>query len=197
MQLRQIKKEIDSLGHINKTLLDFKKSWLKQIKPNTNQQFPFLQDLTESKKKKINNHLQSYPKLFQELQYAQYTQEKLSSLAQYLVELKLTSLNGDENKPKMLVNKFINDDYLKLNNLVDEVKQLDYNLSNLKLIYNKVNRLLLRNLPLEHSISFMDSPHKNKINTLLLISKKQKNLLKIIGNQFLMLTKQMKKNKKF
>jgi len=196
MQLRQLKKEIDGLSHVNKTLIDFKESWIKQIKLNTNQQFPFLQELDEKTKKRINNHLSAYPKLFQELKYAKFTQEKLASLAQYLIELKLTSLNGDIHKPKVLVNKFIHDDYLKLNNLVDEVKQLDFNLNNLKLLYNKVNRLLLRNLPLEHSISLMDAPHKNYLNSLLLISKKKKKLLKNVGQEFISLTKDMKKNKK-
>ncbi len=196
MQLRELKKEIDGLNHIHKTLHQFRNSWLKQIKPNTNSHFPFLKDLESDTKKRINSHLSIYPKLFQELKYAQYTQEKLSSLAQYLIELKLTSLNGDENKPKMLINKFINDDYLKLNNLVDEVKQLDFNLQNLNLMYNKVNRLLLRNLPLEHSISFMDSPHKNHISSLLLVSRKQKKMLKLIGKEFVSLTKKMNKNKK-
>tara|TARA_Y100000310_G_scaffold313887_1_gene362767 strand:+ start:739 stop:1332 length:594 start_codon:yes stop_codon:yes gene_type:complete len=196
MQLRELKKEIEGLSHINKTLLYFKESWIKQIKPNTNRQFPFLQCLDEKTKKRINNHLSHYPKLFQELKYVQYTQEKLASLAQYLIELKLSSLNGDENKPKILVSKFIHDDYLKLKNLVDEVQQLEFNINNLKILYDKVNRLLLRNLPLEHSITFMDSPHKNYLNSLLLVSKKKKKLLKGLGKEFVSLTKQMKKNKK-
>jgi len=196
MELRELKKEIDGLGQINKTLKNFRNSWVKQIKPNTNQQYPFLQELEEKTKKRINNHLSVSPKLFQELEYVQYTQEKLASLAHYLIELKLTSLNGEENKPQMLVNKFVNDDYLKLKNLVDEVQQLEFNLNSLKLLYGRVNRLLLRNLPLEHSIAYMDAPHKNHLNSLLLIAQKQKKLLKIIGKEFIVLTKQMKKNKK-
>jgi len=196
MQLRQLKKEIDGLSHVHKTLVEFKSSWIKQIKPNTNQQFPFLQELDEKTKKRINNHLSAYPKLFQELKYVQFTQEKLAALAQYLIELKVTSLNGDTNKPQVLVNKFIHDDYLKLKNVVDEVHQLEFNLNNLDLMYNKVNRLLLRNLPLEHSIAFMDAPHKNYLNSLLLVSQKKKRLLRDLGQEFISLTKQMKKSKK-
>jgi len=128
MELKELKKEINSLASIDENLLGFKNSWLKQIKHNTNQQFPFLQELDQKTKKELNNSLSSYQKLFNQLKYAQFTQEKLSSLAHYLVELKLTSINDDKKKSKVLLNKFIRDDFLKLKNLVDEVNQFEFNL---------------------------------------------------------------------
>lgn len=195
MELRELKKEINNLTRIDKILSKFKNSWLKQIKSDTNRQFPFLQELDESIKKEINNCLFSCQKMFSQLKYAQFTQEKLSSLAQYLIELKLTSLNKDKNKSRVLLNKFINDDFLKLKVLIDEVNQLEFNLKGLKQIYNKVNQLLIQNIPLEHSVALMDSPHKNHLDSLLLISKKQKKLLKILGKEFISLAKEMKRKK--
>jgi hypothetical protein len=196
MELKELKKEINNLSGINKTLLNFRESWLKQIKQNSNQQFPFLQKLNKEAKKEINNYLSSYQKIFNQLKYAYFTQEKLSSLAHYLIELKVTSFNKDKSKSKILLSKFIHDDFLKLNILVDEVNQFAFNLDNLKQIYNKANQMLVKNISLEHSITLMDSPHKNHLNSLFLISKKQKKLLKILGKEFLSLAKEMKKKKR-
>ena len=92
MEIKELKKEIDSLSNVNKVLLNFKKSWLKKIKANTNQDFPFLQELDEGVKEEINDYLVSYQKIFGELKYAQFINEKLSSLAHYLIELKLISV---------------------------------------------------------------------------------------------------------
>lgn len=196
MELKELKKEINSLTGVDKILSKFKNSWLKQIRPNTNQQFPFLQELDEETKKETNNHLFAYQKIFNQLGYVRFTQEKLSSLVQYLIELKLTTLNKDKNKSKILLNKFINDDFLKLKGLVDEVNQFGFNLKGLKQIYNQVNQMLLQNISLEHSVALMDSPHKNYLSSLFLISKKQKKLLKILGKEFISLAKEMNGKKR-
>ncbi len=196
MELKELKKEINSLTGVDKILSKFKNSWLKQIRPNTNQQFPFLQELDEGIKKETNDHLLAYQKIFNQLEYVRFTQEKLSSLAHYLIELKLTTLNKDKHKSKVLLNKFINDDFLKLKSLVDEVNQFGFNLNGLKQIYNQVNQMLLQNIPLEHSVALMDSPHKDHLSSLFLSSKKQKKLLKILGKEFISLAKEMKKKKR-
>jgi len=193
MQLKELKKEINSLSNLNKTILNFKNSWIKQIKPNTNRQFSFLQKLNKKTKNEINNNLSSYQKICRQLNYVQFTQEKLSSLAHYLIELKLTTLNENHRKSKVLLDKFINDDFLRLKNLIDEVNQFEFNLINLQQIYSQTNQLLVQKLPLEDIITLMDSPHKNHLNSLILISKKQKRLLKTLGKEFISLAKEMKR----
>lgn len=196
MGLKELKKEINSLTNVDEVLLKFKNSWVRQIKSNTNQQFPFLRELDENIKKEVNDCLLSYQKIFTQLKYARFTQEKLSSLAQYLIELKLTCLNDNKRKSKVLINKFINDDFLKLKNLVDEVNQFEFNLTNLKNIHNNVNQMLLNNVSLENSVALMDSPHEKYLNSLFVISQKQKKLLKVLGEEFVSLAKEMKKKKK-
>ncbi len=196
MEIKELKKEIDGLSNINKALLGFKKSWLKKIKANSNQEFPFLQELDERVKGEINNYLVSYQKIFGELKYAQFINEKLSSLAHYLIELKLTSLNGDKVKPKILVKKFVNDDFLNLRQLVDEVNQFGFNLDSLKEVYDQVNGKVLENVSLEPSVVLMDAPHKEYLSSLFLICRKQKRLLKSLGKEFISLTKEMKRKKK-
>lgn len=196
MEIKELKKEIDGLTRVDKSLNGFKESWLKKIQSNTNKEQLFLQELDEGDKKEINGYLEAYQKIFNQLSYAKFTQEKLSSLAQCLIELKLTSLNGDRNKPKMLVNKFIKDDFLGLKQLVDELNQFDFNLKNLNLIYEKTNQLLLQKMPLEYSVALLDGAHKNHLNSLFLTSQKQKKLLKGLGKEFISLAKDMKKKGK-
>lgn len=196
MELKELKKEINGLADINKILFKFKDAWLKPIKENTNKQFLFLQKLDQETKKEINALLSSHQKIFDQLKYAQFINEKLSSLAHYLIELKLSFLNRDEKKSKVLINKFINDDFLKLKNLVDEASQFGFNLKNLRQVYGKVNKILLQSIPLKHSLIFMDSSHKSHLNSLFLASRKQKKLLGILGKEFISLVREMKKKKR-
>lgn len=196
MELKELKKEINNLDNADKTLSKFKNSWIKQIKGNTNKHFPFLQELDSGLKKEINDSMLSYQKVLEQLKYASFTKEKLSSLAHYLIELKLTFLNKDKKKSKVILDKFIRDDFLRLKVMIDEVNQFEFNLKNLKQVYNQINKTLLPKLPLEHSLAFMDSPHKNHLNSLFLVCGKQKKLLKVLGKEFISLARETKKKKR-
>lgn len=196
MQLKELKGEIDALAKVEKVLASFKNSWLKPIRFNTNKYYSFLQQLDPQTKTQLNFYLDASQQLLHQLAYAPFTKEKLSSLAHYLIELKLASFNGDQTKPKAIINKFIKDDFLNLRQLIDEANQFEFDLKQLKLIYYKVNRLLLPQLSLEHSVAFIDAPHKSHLRSLLAASEKQKKLLKILGKEFVSLVKEMKKKKK-
>lgn len=196
MPLKELKKEVDSLADLNQSLVKFKKTWLRQIKPGTNRSFPFLQELDSHLKKEINQLLASRQPFFNRLKYAQFINEKLSSLAQYLIELKLTSLNGDTQKPKMLLNKFLRDDFLNLKNMVDEVREFELALNRFQQTYHQINQVLARNLPLEHSLAFLAASHNEHLNTLRLTARQQKVLLRRLGAEFISLTRTMKKEKK-
>ncbi|MFH1682457.1 MAG: hypothetical protein ABIA37_01550 [Candidatus Woesearchaeota archaeon] len=196
MELKELKKEIDGMERVDLLLLKFKKSWLKQIKPNTNKQFPFLNKLDAKTRKQLNVNLETHQKVFNQLRYARFTQEKISSLAHYLIELKLASFNGDTKKPQVLINKFINDDFLKLTNVINEVDQFEFNLTNFKQIYDGVNNLVSEQLTLEESLLFMGAAHQEHLAALFQISQKQKKLLKSLGTEFIALVKEMKKKKR-
>ena len=193
MKLKELKRDVDSLGHVNKTINSFKKTWVKHLKPNSNSHLPFLQNLDDDTKKQVNNNLENYRKIMAELNNVQFTQEKLSTLAQSLIDLKLTSFNGDNMKPRIIMNKFIHDDFMNLKTIVDEVNQFEFNLKNLNEIYHQTNHLITNNLPLEHSVTFMDSSHKNHLNTMGVICDRQKTLLKHMGQEFIHLTRNIKK----
>ncbi len=195
MKLRELKREIDSLKNVDKTIVEFRTSWLKKIKRNTNQHFPFLLELDKGIKKEVNNNLFSYQKIFSEFRHSHFTQEKLSSLAKYLVDLKLASINEDKKKSKLLIDKFIKDDFLNLKKVVSEVSDFDFNLKNMKTIYDQTNKIIVKELQLEESVIFMDASHKDHLNSLLLVSKKQKKLLKVLGKEFISLVRSMKKRK--
>lgn len=196
MELKELKKEIDRLERVDAVLFKFKKSWLKQIKPNTNKQFPFLRRLDSKTKKQLNLKLETHQKVFNQLRYARFTQEKISSLAHYLIELKLASFNGDTKKPQAILNKFINDDFLKLTNVINEADQFEFNLNNLKQIYDESNILVSEQLNLEDSLLFMGAEHQQHLASLFEISHKQKKLLKSLGVEFISLVKEMKKKKR-
>lgn len=182
MELKELKREIDGLADVNKSLSRFRKAWVKGV--------------DKKARKEVKTHLSSYRQILEQLKYAQFTHEKLSSLAQYLIELKLASLNGDNYKPRVLVKKFVKDDFLNLRLMVDETNQFEFNLNSLKQIYEQVNQILGQKLPLEQRVALMSGPHREALNNLLLTSKKQKKLLKILGREFILLTRELKRKKR-
>lgn len=190
MSLRELKREIDGLTNPNKLLFQFRNSWIKVIKNNTNQNFSFLQELEPKLKKEINQQLLFFQKILSQLNSFQFTQEKLSLLAQSLIELKLTSLNKDQLKPKLLIKKFLRDDFLNLNILIKEITQLERNLIQLQQIYQQVNSLIIQHLSLEQSLAFLEAPHRNQLQALFSLLKKQKKLLVVLGKEFLSLVRE-------
>lgn len=190
MELKELKKEVEELKKIDSHIKSLDSSWLKQIKKNTNSHFPFLQDLGNEIKKQVNNNLLTHQKIMAELNGAQFVQEKMICLAKYLIDLKLARFRQEKKKEKMLVNKFVKDRFLNLKSVVDETKQIDFNLNNLQNLYNQTNRLIVRELPLEESVIFMDAEHKVHLNRLLETSEKQKRLLKKLGLNFISLMRE-------
>lgn len=196
MVLKELKQEIDGLESFDKQLIRFRQSWIKQIGSRSNSNFPFLKKLDCKTKKEINNNLENCNKIYKQLRQAKFTHEKISSLAHYLIQLKLASFNGDNIKPKMLVSKFIDDDFLKLTNVINEIDQFDFNLKNLKKIYDKTNQIVSRKVTLEKSVIFNDSPHLKNFNEIMKTHRQQKKLLKTLGEEFIKLAKEMKKQKR-
>src|SRR3989344_6501255 len=118
MSLRELKKEIESLPSIEKAVSDFKKHWLKSIKSNTNSQMPFLQELTMEQKEKLNRLITKTKGTIGSLEEAQLMQNKLQSYINYLIELKLTTLNSNRSKAQLITNHLLNDEFLSLKNTI-------------------------------------------------------------------------------
>src|SRR3989344_381137 len=102
MDLRELKKEVHSLPDLSEHLQKFQQHWIKPIKTNTNKHLPFLQNIPSKKKQEINAALFSVQKKMKELEHAQVLNHKLQEYVRHLIELKLTTLNGNKAKGQYL-----------------------------------------------------------------------------------------------
>lgn len=196
MNLRDVKQEIRALKDIQEDLQEFQKNWIKPIKSNTNKHLPFLQDLSEETRIKINNHLKDLQDLFTSIHAAQIINEKLHYYSRYLVDLKLTTFRCDASKSKQITNRLLNDDVWSMKNIINEVKINQMSMRVLQKKYEVVNSLLEKDLSLENSIHFMELPHKKHLTNLIETSEKQRELVHALGKEFVKLAKTQKKVKK-
>jgi len=190
MNLRELKKEVHALQNISETVKDFQNNWIKPLRANTNKDMPFLQNISPEDKKELNQKISKVQKNINELKYSQIINDKLGSYARYLIELKLTTLNGDMNKSIIITNSLLNDDFLNLRGTISDIKSFDENVKELSDQYKEINLLLQKKLSLDEILFFMDLPHKKYLYHLLEVSKKQKHLVRHIGRHFISLAKQ-------
>ena len=190
MDLRSIKKEAWSLADVEKNLQQFKAAWIKPVKSNSNQHLPFLQNISPEFKKQLNIKITEIQKTLQKSKKGQQVNEKLRSYSRYLIELKLTAIQGNTTKYKSITNCLLHDEFWNLKKTIQDVKSFAKNIRRLSHQYNEVNNLLQKELELEHSVILMDQPHKNYLKNLTKTSEKQKLLVKNVGAQFIDIVKQ-------
>jgi hypothetical protein len=159
MNLKEVKREVALLSNVENVLTDFKSSWIKPIRSNTNSHLSFVNDLLPKIKKNINLKLADLNYTFSTLLSGQHINDKLSAYARNLIEIKLTHFNGDKHKKKMLVNKFTNDPHFNIKNTLMEIKLFKQALNNLSEEYHYINNHLSNNLSLDENVQFMQSPH--------------------------------------
>jgi len=189
MNLRELKKEVHQLQNISENIKNFRANWIKPLRANTNKHLPFLQNLPQEDKKEINQNISKTQNLISELQYSQSINDKLRHYSRYLIELKLTTLNGDVNKSKMITNSLLNDEFLNIKGTIEDIKSFDKNVKELSDHYQETNKLLEKKLSLDETLFFMDLPHRKYVSNLLEVSKKQKKLIRNLGREFISLTK--------
>ncbi len=195
MDLREIKTEISSLPGVAESLQKFQDSWIKPVKANANKHIPFLKELSPKAGKEIDLQLNSLQKIMEEIKYSQVINQKLSHFSRYLVELKLTTFNGDLQKQKSIIKLLQGDDYLKMQNIIKDIQQFESNIKALRKEYNKINSLLQKELPLEDSVLFMGLPHQAHLNELSNISSRHKSLARHLEEQFISMVKETKNKK--
>jgi hypothetical protein len=196
MDLRELKKEVQALTSLEEDLHDFRENWIRPIRSNTNLHLPLLNILDEKTKKALNQQFSSLQPTFSIIRSGQQVNEKLSSYVRYLIELKLTTLNGDKNKFKMLINHLIKDDFHNLQKTINEIKLLESSLVSLKQNYSQINQQLEEKLPLEGKLFLMDPKHKNSLLKIELTIKKQKELVQLLGKHFVQLAKHVPTKKR-
>lgn len=195
MDLRDLKKEVNALPNLSEHLQKFQQHWIKPIKANTNKHLPFLQNLSEQKKQEINNKLFAVQQKIKELERANIVNQKLQEYAHYLIELKLTTLNGNKNKATYIINHLLQDEFMSTKNLLHDIKYLEKNVKSMSYKYHHLNELLHQEAPLEEAVHFLHLPHREHLQTLLSASRKQKILAKHLGEHFLALAKQSRRKK--
>lgn len=195
MDLRELKKETASLPNLAEHLQKFQQYWVKPIRTNTNKNLPFLQKISERKKQEINDNLFALQQKLKEIEHAQVMNHKLQEYAKYLIELKLTTLNGNKTKATYITNHLLQDEFLNTKHLIHDVKYLEKNVRSIVYKYHHLNELIQKDAPLEEAVQFMHLPHKRHLQTLLSTTRKQKILVQHLGNNFLTLAKQTKRKK--
>jgi len=215
MDLKEIKREIDSLSGVDKDISKFKKNWLrpflsnsgKTLKIKHNSPLLVLQNLAKSDQVELNLMLKNFYKDFQILNSSIYTNNKIRSIAHALTEIKLLQFQAEsygENlaycnelrtRLNFFNNKLLNDDFNSINVTISEVKAFDQHLSNIHKSYDEINEFLCNNLSLEDSLQIMDLSHKEHMSSMRNNSQKRKEIVKELGHHFLAMQRKLIKPK--
>ena len=189
MSLRELKREIEILPPIGRTVADFKKHWLKPVRANTNAHVPFLQKLTPQQKEKLNQLILKSKGTLGTLEEAQVLQNKLRSYVKYLIELKLTTFNNNTAKAQVITNHLLTDEFLNLKNTIADVKTFEDNVKTLQAHHREVTDYIEKNITLEHALIFMEMPHWRYLQNLLQIAKDHRRIVRDLGRHFVSLAK--------
>jgi len=189
MDLRSLKKEVHSLDSVHETVQQFHNNWIKPIRSNTNSHLPFIQNFSPETKKELNKKLVAFHDLLCKIKKGQDVTNKLQHYTRYLIDLKLTEMQGDHTKSMLITNNILHDEFFNIQNTISEVKAFDLHTQKLSVHYNEINMLIHKELSLDEAIFFMDLPHKKYLYNLLQIAKKHKNIVRQVGSHFVSLTR--------
>lgn len=195
MDLRALQKEIHALPKFEEEVNNFQQNWLKPIRSTTNNRFSSLQELPSETRKELNRKMASLQDMLQQVQYAKHLQERLHSYIHWLIELKLTTLNGNHKKAKLITHRFLRDDVFRLKNTIQEILEVERLFSTVNRQYNEITESLQQHLSLEESLHFQELPHKQHLLVMHKTAKKQKQIVHDIGKSFLQLARQQKQKK--
>jgi len=191
MDLRELKKEVQKLPDIYDNLEQFQQHWFKPFKKDAISKFNFLKNIDPITRRDINQKLAEIQPHIDQIKSSGQINEKLRRHANQLIELKLTSINGDRKRSKMLSNSMLKDEVLSLGKTINEVKSFEENLMKLSENYEDINELLHKNLSLEETVFFMDLPHKLYLYNLINTAKEHKKIVRDLGQHFVAINKEM------
>jgi len=187
MDLRQLKKEVEGLPRVDTAISDFQQNWVKLLRVNSNSHLPFVQVFSSDVRKQINSYLGPFQNLMLEIRQGQNINEKLFHYARSLVELKLTTLNGDARKAKLITTRLLKDEVFNMAQTIEEVREFEHNVTKLSKVYAVVNEIMEEHLSLEEKIHFTQLPHRKYVETLVKTAAVQKQLMGEVGKQFVSL----------
>ena len=184
MEIRDIKREVKSLPCLKDDVKGFRNNYLKPIRADSNKHMPFLKDLDNQTKEKLNELLKQAHLHLDNLEQSHVLNDKLEQYSRHLVELKLAHFRGDEFKSKVLTKQLATDPFLNLRATVTQVKQTKVAADKLSSHYEEINDLLHKELPLEHALFFMQLPHQKFLSNLIETSKSHEKITRNIARHF-------------
>jgi len=190
MELRELRKEVHELTDLDKLSKQFQDSWIKPLKSNTNIHLPFLQNLSPEVKQELNHQILNLKENWNYIKSAQIINQKLAHHIRYLIELKLTTFNGDEQKSKVITNSLLNDDFFNIRQTIQQVQSFEEHLKKFSKGYHQLNDYLHQNLKLEDGILFTELPHQKHFNKIKSVAQQQKKIVRHLGNHFIYLVKE-------
>ena len=167
MDLKEIKKDVEQLHNIEENLKNFQDNWIKPMKKNSNQHLPFIKKLDDNSKSQIHDKVLQLKNTFEEIKSSQMINEKLKHYSRYLIEMKLSTFNDNQEKSKVITHQFLNDDFMNLKGTLTQIKAFENNVNYLHQQYHEVNELLHKHLSLEEAVFFMEIPHLKYLNNFL------------------------------
>lgn len=186
MDLRELKKEVQSLPNLQEQLNQFQLSWVKPLQARTS---PLLAHLDSTTQQELRKRMGKTTAFFSTLRESRLIQEKLSQQARYLVELKLSMIQGNSIHRQLLIKLLIKDPFLNLKQTIGEVQRLEQNISQLVHEYSQINTFLEEQLPLEGALLYADLPHRQHLTNLQESAQRHKRIILSIGEQFIALTR--------
>ncbi|MEK6901692.1 MAG: hypothetical protein AABX37_05075 [Nanoarchaeota archaeon] len=190
MDLRALKKEVDTLSNVEEHLELFQNNWIKPLRTNTNSHLPFLKKLDAQTRLHLNKQLAEFQSHIPKVKQGQNVNDKLRLYAKYLIDLKLNAIQGNPSRSKLIVNQMLNDEYLKFNQTMIEVREFEEAIEKMSDHYQDINVLLQKQLTLEETIFFLDLPHKLYLHHLRKTAERQKHLMRDLGRHFIVLAKE-------
>ena len=113
-----------------------------------------------------------------------------------MIELKLTTLNGNKSKQKLLTNKLTNDDFSSIKSTIQHVKQFQEHTITLSKQYTEINQLLEKQLSLEEMVYFMNLPHQKYLNTLIKTADQHQKIVRDLSQHFITIADQLQAQKR-
>ncbi len=192
MDLKELKKEVQELPNIEHTTKQFRENWLKPYHKDTHlpKQFEFLKNLDPITRTELNKRLADAKVHLDNLQNSQILNEKLHQLARHLVELKLTTFNGDTKKAKAITRRLVNDEVLSIAKTVEEINDFEERVAKISDHYQEINILLDKRLSLEEALYYLEIPHHRYLQTLQKTAQHHKAIARSIERQFTAITKE-------
>jgi hypothetical protein len=192
--LKELKKEIQQLPNLQEVTHNFQSNWILPLR-NNNAHLPFLKNLPKEIKAQLNDKLTNLDKSITQLKNGQHIHERFNAHSHDLIELKLTTLNGNKAKQKLLTNKLTNDEFSSIKHTVQHVKQFEQHAQILSEQYEEVNQLLEKQLSLEEMVYYMNLPHRKYLNTLIKTADNHQKIVRDLSRHFATIAEELQAHK--